>query len=292
MSAQAQFVPRVRPAARVAWPFLVLFAIMGVLYAPVLRLLVLHWWEDPDFSHGFLIPLFAAWVAWEERQRWQAAERRPSNLGLVAILAAMAMLVAGTLGAELFLARTSLLVLFAGLLLFVEGPARTWVVAFPLASLALMIPLPAIIYNQITFPLQLMASKLAATALDWTPIPVLREGNVLVLPNAVLEIVEACSGVRSLLALFALAVIYGHIRRAGRVARLVFLAVVPPIAVLSNAFRVFLTGVLTYRFGSLDPDGFLHLALGWLVFISALALLLACDWGMSAASRRLEARHG
>jgi exosortase len=154
-------------------------------------------------------------------------------------------------------------------------------VAFPLAFLALMIPLPAIIYNQVTFPLQLLASRLSSGGLELVGVPVLREGNVLVLPNYSLEVVEACSGIRSLMSLIALAVAYGYFAEKRQWARITLVVLMLPIAVASNSMRVMGAGVLTYWFGPQAAEGFFHLFQGWLIFVSAVACMLLVHWLLS-----------
>jgi len=190
-------------------------------------------------------------------------------------------LLAGSLGAELFVARFSLLFLLGGMLLFFAGWKMLRAVAFPLAFLALMIPLPAIIYNQVTFPLQLLASRLSSSWLELLGVPVLREGNVLVLPNYSLEVVEACSGIRSLMSLVALAVLYGYFVEKRPWVGITLVALMVPIAVASNAMRVMGAGVLTYWFGPQAAEGFFHSFQGWLIFVSAVACMLLVDWLLS-----------
>jgi exosortase len=274
MSAQVQTV-RIAPARSYWLPWLlVLGGLVGALYASVLVRLVQQWWEDPNFGHGFLVPLFVAYLLWQRRDQWRNVPLAPTNFGILVILAAMSLLIAGTLGAELFVSRFSLLVLLAGMVLFLAGRKMLWALAFPLGYLALMIPLPGIVYNRITFPLQLLASRLAAASLEAMQVPVLREGNLLFLPNYTLAVVEACSGVRSLMSLIALSVAYGFLVKTRTWVRVVLVALTLPIAVVSNSFRVVVTGLLTYFWGPQPAEGFLHLFSGWLVFLAAVILTL------------------
>ncbi len=264
---------------------LLLAGLVGTLYAPVLKRLVLQWWQDPNYGHGFVVPLFAGYVLWRERSRWQKVALEPSNFGLLVMLGAVALLVVGSLGAELFVSRFSLLVLLGGMVLFLAGRKMLHALAFPLGYLVLMIPLPAIIYNQVTFPLQLVASRLAATCLEAVQVPALREGNLLILPNYTLEVVEACSGIRSLMSLLALAVAYGCLAESRRWARIVLVALMLPIAVVSNGLRVVGAGVLTYAFGPQSAEGFFHLFSGWLIFLTAVLLMLLLHWLLSRVGR-------
>jgi exosortase len=154
-------------------------------------------------------------------------------------------------------------------------------VAFPLVFLVLMIPLPALIYNQVTFPLQLLASRLASNSLELLGIPVLREGNVLVLSNYSLEVVEACSGIRSLMSLIALAVAYGYFVEQRLWARITLVVLMLPVAVASNALRVVGAGVVTYYWGPQYAEGFFHIFQGLLIFVSAVGCMLLVHWFLS-----------
>jgi exosortase len=274
MSTMAQTATR---ADRLELPLLKALVIAGLaaaLYGPVLTHLVADWWQNPDYSHGFVVPLFVGYVLYQWRHRLPQVPFEPSNLGLPVMIGAIGLLLAGSLGAELFVARFSLLFLLGGMLLFFAGWKMLRAVAFPLAFLALMIPLPVIIYNQITFPLQLLASRLSSNWLELVGVPVLQEGNVLVLPNYSLEVVEACSGIRSLMSLIALAIAYGYFVEKRLWARITLVVLMLPIAVASNALRVVGAGVLTYFFGPYAAEGFFHLFQGWLIFVSAVACML------------------
>jgi len=260
---------------------MIVVGLIGVLYAPVLWRLVNQWWQDPDYSYGFVIPLFVGYVLYQRRQILSQVPLAPNNFGFLVILGSIALLLAGTLGAELFVARFSLLFLLGGMLLFFVGWEMLRAVAFPLGFLAMMIPLPALIYNQVTFPLQLLASRLSANSLELLGIPVLREGNVLVLPNYSLEVIEACSGIRSLMCLIALAVAYGFLVEGRLWARFVLVVLMVPIAVASNALRVVGAGVATYFWGPRLAEGFFHLFQGWLIFVSAVACMVLVHWLLS-----------
>lgn len=254
-----------------------LAALTTVLYAPVLGRLVQDWVEDPDYAHGFLVPPFAAYILWRQRSRWNAAIWKPANFGLPVMLGGVGLLIAGTLGAELFISRFSLLVLLAGMVLFLAGWLRLRAVAFPLGYLIFMIPLPALIYYQVTFPLQLLTSRFAAECLRILSVPVLREGNLLYVPNYSFEVAQACSGIRSLLSLIALAVAYAHVVEPRWWARLVLVALMVPIAVVSNGFRVLGAGLLGYLVGPEWAEGFFHSFSGWLIFVAATVLMLLAD---------------
>jgi exosortase len=259
------------------WPVLLLGLIV-LLYAGVLKGLILQWWNDADYGHGFFVPLFSCYILWHERRRWTKTEIKPSNFGFVVMIGAIGLLLLGSLGAELFVSRFSLLVLLAGMILFLAGWKMLRAVSFPLSYLILMIPFPVIIYNQITFPLQLLASRLATAGLELVQVPVLRDGNVLVLSNYSLEVVEACSGIRSLMALVALAIAYGYLTEPRRPVRYILALLMVPIAIVTNAVRIMGAGMLAHRYGPAAAQGFLHEFSGWVIFMSAVGLMLLCHW--------------
>jgi exosortase len=193
------------------------------------------------------------------------------------VLGALALLVTGVLGVEFFLARSSFVFLLAGLIVAFLGWNYFKAFFFPWAFLFLMIPIPAIIFNHITFPLQLLASNFAASALQLCGIPVLREGNVIQLARTVLEVAEACSGIRSLLTLVTLAIIYGYFLETRLSRRIIFAVAAIPIAVVANGLRVFGTGLLAHYWSPEAAEGFFHTFSGWLIFVIAMLLLFSVD---------------
>lgn len=251
----------------------ILVLLIGVLYFDVIRRLVLQWVNDPNFSHGFFVPLFSGYVVWQRRRRLRELEVRPSWLGLVVMVVALATLVVGTLGAELFLSRTSLLFLLAGLVVQLLGWGWLAALAFPWTFLFLMVPIPAILFNQIAFPLQLLAARTATILLSLLGVPVLREGNVIQLASMSLEVVEACSGIRSLVSLLTLALIYGYLLEPSWLRRMLLALAAIPIAVLANAVRVMGTGLLGQYWSPDKARGFFHEFSGWVIFVLSLGML-------------------
>ena len=241
------------------------------LYRDVLSSLVRQWASDDNYSHGFLIVPIALYCAWERRGTLARIEPRPHLAGLLVVLLSLGLFAVGTLAAELFLARISLVGVVVGALLFVWGPAHVRALAFPLALLPLMVPLPEIVFNQIALPLQLIASRVGETAIAAAGIPVLREGNILELPEMTLAVAEACSGIRSLLSLVTLAVVLAYFTGRGVGGRLTVVAAAVPIAILANAFRVAGTGLAAHWLGRSAAEGFFHGFSGWLMFVTAFA---------------------
>lgn len=272
------------PAARqkrqrdaLAWKVLIplglILLLVVLLYLSVAVKLVNDWYELPDFSHGFLIPFFAAYLLWIKQDELRRTPVQASWAGLPFVLLGLLLLLTGRFGADLFLSRTSFLLLAAGMIWMLWGRAMLSQCKFILLVLVLAIPLPAVLFNQITFPLQLFASRLASALLPLAGVPVLREGNVIQLPAMQLEVAEACSGIRSLLSLFTLAVIYGYFLERNTWRRVLLALASIPIAVAANAARIFGTGLCVQYW---DPDkamGFFHEFSGWLMFLVSLAFL-------------------
>jgi exosortase len=245
---------------------LLLSALVLVLYGRVIGFMALQWWSDPNYGHGFLVPMFAAYILWRERSRRRKVPIQSSNWGLLIMLLAIGLLILGTLGAEHFTARISMLLLISGIIVLLVGWHALRLVAFPIGYLIFMIPLPAIIYYQLTFPLQLLASRLGANGLIAIGVPTVREGNLLILPNVTLEVVEACSGVRSLLSLLAAVVGYVYLAEPSTWKRCVLVAATVPIVIVSNGFRLVATGVLSFYFGPGVDSGLAHTGLGLVLF--------------------------
>jgi exosortase len=252
---------------------LVCAAIVGV-YFPVLSSLVRQWASDENYSHGFIIIPFAVYFAWQKRQALETTPAKPSVAGLLFVGASLLVLLAGLLGAELFLTRISLIGVLAGSIWFLFGWTHVRLLAFPLLLLILMIPLPAMIFNQIAFPLQLFASRVGETVLSVAGVPVLREGNVLELASTKLEVAQACSGIRSLVSLLTLGVLLGKLTEPRLSTRVLLALLTVPVAIAANAARVAGTGLAANWIGPEAAQGFLHMFSGWLVFVAAFGLLL------------------
>jgi len=264
----------VGPSKAVLTASVLLVLSFALLYSHVFAKLVRDWAANENYSHGFLVIPLALYFVWERRSRLMSVSPQPSSAGLLVVVASLAILVAGVLGAELFLTRISIIGLLAGTIWFIWGLPHLRILAFPLAFLILMIPIPAILFNQIAFPLQLLASRFGEGSLRLCGVPVLREGNVIVLATTTLEVAEACSGIRSLISLLTLGIVYGYfIDRRPFVRALIAFATIP-IAIVANGLRVAGTGVAAHYFGREWAQGFFHTFSGWLVFVVAFLLLL------------------
>jgi exosortase len=261
-------------ARQVAWTLFGLLA--AVAFAQVLARLANTWWIDDEYSHGLICaPLAAAIVFWRRREL-ASIPVAPRLAGLVGALFSLGLLLAGTLGAELFLTRAALLLFAASSVVYLFGWRHLRALAFPFALLALSVPIPAILMTRVTLPLQFAASSTAETALTLFRIPVLREGNVLVLPNATLQVAEACSGVRSMMSLLVLGLLVARYMEHRFALRLAIVAAAVPVTIAVNAVRVTATAVATEFYGLPAAEGIAHELLGILLFAVSAALLITC----------------
>jgi len=252
----------------------VLSLLFLIVYAPIFPMLVYDWSYDPNYSHGFLIPLISGYLVWQQRKKLALQKTAPSNWGLVVVALGLAMYIAANIAAELYTMRVSMLVVLSGILLSMAGKQVFKTLLFPIGYLLFMIPIPYIIYNLIAFPLKLFVSEQATLLLNLMNIPVLREGNILHLATGPLEVVDACSGIRSLISLLALSAVFGYLTLNSNLKRGVLLISTIPIAILTNVLRVAVTGILAHFYGQQVAEGFLHEASGIVVFVSALACLV------------------
>jgi exosortase len=291
-------------ATKSLWRALAITIALIFAYATVLVKLGNDWWVDENYSHGLLIPFVIGYILWLQRDKLAAEKSRPAMLmGGLAIAAALFALWAGVAGAELYTQRLSLLLILAGMVVYFFGLRLLRWVLVPLVLLFLAIPIPAIVFNKIAFPLQLFASRCAVWSMSALGIPVLRQGNVIELKplNSVetrkLEVVEACSGIRSLMTLVTLAVVFAYfthprsdnnaqgpkgpfswLRSYGFWRSTILVGSAVPIAILTNAGRVSGTGILSHYYGTQVADGFFHSFSGWAVYIVAFLLLFAVGW--------------
>jgi exosortase len=250
----------------------ILFLLAAWLYAPFALQLVTQWWQDPNYTHGFFVPVFSLFLLWERRAKLAALRIKPAWAGLVILLFSLLALIQGTIRSEFFLYRVSTLLFIAGVVIFLAGWKHLAAISFPLAFLVLMVPSSTLV-GEITFPLQIVASKTASFLLMLAGVPTAREGNIIFLPSAQLEVAEACSGIRSLFSLLTLTVIYGYLAETKIGARVLLALMAVPISILANALRIAFTGVVVERWGVERAEGAIHPLSGWLVFVASLALI-------------------
>ena len=266
----------------IAW-FLAAGALL-VCYAPFLHGMADQWSTDEDMSHGFLVPLVVGWVVWQERQRLRAAAGPPSYWGIAILAAAAGLNVAAAIGAGLFAGSLAFLVSLAGLVVALGGGRLLRALAFPFLLMLFMLPKLAIVYNQTTLPLQLLASRLAAFGLTAAGVGVLREGNILQVHGHQIAVAEACSGIRYLLPLGFLSLVYGHVVSAKRWTRLALFVAVVPLAILVNALRVAMAAASPAL-----AVGAPHMILGGVLFVLCVGGLGVVHWVSNKLGSRAHA---
>ena len=244
---------------------------IAVLYGQVVLKLGHDWNADDSYSHGWLVPPIAAWLIWRQRDRLWLTPARPSLVGLLIVVASLVVFAAGSLAAELFTTRVSLIGVIAGTVVFVCGWRHLRIVAFPLAFLLFMIPLPALVFDRMTQSLQLVASGLGERLLRAADYAVLRDGNVLTLSSITLQVTDACSGIRSLMSLLTVSSLIAYFFEPTQIRRLLLTLTAVPLAIVLNGLRVAFTGIAASQFGPEMARGFLHETSGWVVFVAGFA---------------------
>jgi exosortase len=274
------------PWSTIAW----VSALLLTCYAQILFRLGQQWYDNPDMGHGFFVPLIAGFIALKQWPAVADKPARPNWWGLAIIVVGALQLYLATLGAELFLSRTSFVICLIGIVLFLGGVEYLKAFSFPLFLLFFMVPIPAVIYNSLTFPLQLRASEAAEWAISFLGIPIVREGNVLELASQKLNVVEACSGIRSLLTLTFVSLVYGYFAEKRIWIRVVLFLSTIPIAIIANAGRVTLTGVAS----EINPEfaeGFIHEAQGMVIFLTAIVFLVVLHQALTRTANIMERRN-
>jgi exosortase len=264
-----------RKTVKIDYRIYILGLLVVLIYLPVLADLVLDWYEDPNYSHGFLIIPVSVWFIWRQRSELAQVQAESSNWGLAGVVVALAIFIVGTAGAEYFSVRFSFVLLLTSLTLYFFGwrfLKKTW---FAFFFLLFMIPIPYVIYYSLTFPMQLFASKIASFGLGAIGLPLVRLGNVLHLPGGqALEVAEACSGLRSIVSLLALGALFAYFTQQNRVKALILFCSTIPIAILGNVLRISFTTIGSYAISDQFVEGTLHEMAGMLVFMFSLVMLV------------------
>jgi len=275
------------------WGWMAAFClVVAAAYAPILVDMAADWARDDNYSHGFLVPFVSGYVLWVHRQRLRELVWRPSWFGLVVVLLGVVALVLGEIGAEQFTKRVSFLIVIGGGILFLLGIPALRRLSFPYAYLFFMVPLPYIVYDSVAFPLKLMAARVATGVVLAMGIPIYAEGNVIYLESTTLQVADACSGIRSLMSLLALAAAFAYLTQRGKASRWLLTLAAIPIAIFTNMVRIVGTAFLTHYYGVEAAMGFFHEFAGLVVFGTALVMLFVLGLVVQRASRWLVARAG
>ena len=261
-----------------------------VLYYPIFAKLIHDWEVDPNYSHGYFIPIISLFMVWVSKERLRNASIVPRKYGLAIIVLGLLQLILSWVGNEYFLQGTSMILVLLGVSLFLGGHEATRILAVPIVYLVFMVPVPSIIWNKIAFPLALLASNVSAEAISALGISILREGNILTLPNITLQVVDACSGLRSLITLLALSGFLAFLAEQSLFKKVILFLSAVPIALLSNALRLIMTALLARHWGHSAADGFIHGFSGWVVFVLGLGMLVGVKMLLDRLPTRRE-RH-
>ena len=250
-------------------------ATIGLVYPAIVPGMVEDWYNDPNYSHGFLVPLISVYFLSENWGALRVTPLRPSNLGLPVIIGSLLLLLLGYIGTEYFTMRASLVPLVAGIVLYWFGWTVLRLSSLAIAFLIFMVPLPYIVYDAIAFPLKLLVTKASVAVLKILSIPVVSEGNIIMFPQTVLEVADACSGLRSLMSLVTLAVALAFLSQKTAVKRTILIISAVPVAIVTNMIRVIVTGVLASHYGAAAAEGFFHEFAGMAIFAMAMIILFS-----------------
>jgi exosortase len=259
---------------RIDKKFWILFALIIIVYFPVLYDLILDWYIDSNYSHGFLILPIALWLIWRKRKELAETPINRNSLGLIFIIGSLFLLIAGTAGAEYFTTRVSFVFLLFSISLYMFGWQLSRKIWFAFFFMLFMIPIPYVIYYSVTFPMQLFASKVSTAILGVIGLPLLRQGNIIHIPNYSLEVAEACSGIRSLFSLLALGALFAYFTQPNKIKALILFLSTIPIAIAGNVFRISMTALAAHVISPKFAEGTLHEISGLLVFMFSLVLLV------------------
>ncbi|KAF5052725.1 Transmembrane exosortase [anaerobic digester metagenome] len=249
--------------------------LLGAVYHSIVHEMVLDWAKDDNYSHGFLVPVIAGYLAFMRKDDLLQSEVRPADAGLGIVALGLLLLFLGWLGTEYFTMRSSMVIILAGAVLYLLGWRIFTILLAPLAYLLLMVPIPYIIYDAAAFPLKLFVTKVSVLSMKALGVVVLQEGNILMFPNITLEVADACSGLRSIMSLLALGAAYAFVFFPRVRDRVVLILSTLPIAVFTNCLRVIATGILAQYFGSAAAEGFFHEFAGLFVFAGAVVMFVA-----------------
>jgi exosortase len=265
-------------------PLILAAAAFALLFAKPATLLASDWWNDPEAGHGLLLAPLALWLGWK---RGFIAQHPQKLLGAALLIGGVALRYLSGLAAELFTMRMSMVIAAIGVIVFFRGYRQVFHWWLPVTLLVLSIPIPDVLTGSLALPLQLTASRWGAALLQLRHVPVVLSGNIIRLPGRDLFVTEACSGLRSLTALLSLGVLVGGLWLRHPASRVLLIGMAIPVAMVVNAFRVFLTGFLVHWVDPKLGEGFMHLSEGWLLFVVAFVILGGFTWVVAGIERRV-----
>lgn len=265
--------PKVSPHLKTFVNLAIILVAFAILYRTTIANLIQDWITNDNYSHGFMVPFIAGYMIWHKKHQLGQAIIAPNNFGLLIIIFGMCIFIIGNIAAELFTMRTAVVVTIGGLCIYSFGMQVTTIIAVPIIYLMFMVPIPAIIWNKIAFPLQLLSAKFTSNVVQFIGISMLREGNILHLTNTSLEVVDACSGLRSLTSLLALSAAFAYIVSLSSISKWIMFLSAIPIAIAVNIIRLTTTAILATHFGPEVAQGFLHELSGIIIFLLAFILL-------------------
>ncbi|MDZ4723248.1 MAG: exosortase/archaeosortase family protein [candidate division Zixibacteria bacterium] len=261
-----------KPSLQNIW-YLIPFIILIGIYAPALSDLIVNWYEDDNYSHGFLVPLVSGYLIWTQRKQLSAIVLSHDILGIVPIVIGMGLFILGNGASEYFTVRFSFLLVLCGLVCYLFGRAIVRANWFAFFFLLFMIPIPYVIYYAATFPMQAFATTITVFVLDTVGMGVVRQGNIIHIAGHSLEVAEACSGMRSLVSLLALGALFAHTSQRRFLPQIILFLSTIPIAVFANVVRVFTTTVLVGSgFAEVTTEPW-HSIMGLMVFVIAFVML-------------------
>jgi len=257
------------------WKVAFLILLFFGLYYQIIFYMVKVWYTDSDYSHGFLIPFISAYILWTNREKISTIRIKPDNFGLLVLFIGLFLYILGVTGAEFFTMRFSMIPVILGMVYYLCGREMVKSVLLPVGFLVCMIPIPAIVFNIVAFPLKLLAANIATNVIQFLNIPVVRDGNIIHLTDLSLEVADACSGIRSLMSMIALGVAYTYIFQKGLLKRVILVLCIVPITIIANVARVTGTGILSHYMGPAAAQGFFHEFAGIVVFLVAFAMFIS-----------------
>lgn len=263
---------------KIIFSIIIIFAAYFWLYFGVISDMVLEWYKNPDNSHGFIIPFMTGYFIYKKAEFLKKVIIKPLNSGIIIIMIGLIFFIIGYLGAAYTTMRISMLIVLAGIILSIIGSDFFKLISFPFFYLIFMIPVPRYLYDSLSFPLRIIVTKYSVLFLQLLEFPAFREGNMIMLENMNLQVIDVCSGIRSITSLVAIATAFAYMIEKNNLKRLAIIILAVPISIISNGCRIIITAILGRYFGPQIADNFFHQATGIVVFITSIVILICSGW--------------